>query len=81
MSSQLTGNTAFFSLDYSPLNQQIIAACADRHIRLYDPRVVGMICFLEVFIYCKYSEPSRHGDNHRLGSYCEKIVWQGNNRN
>lgn len=35
---ELAGNKSFFDLDYSLLSRAIIAASADRHIRLYDPR-------------------------------------------
>ncbi|CAG4955987.1 unnamed protein product [Colias eurytheme] len=34
----IAGNKAFFDLDWSPLNNSIITASADRHVRLYDPR-------------------------------------------
>lgn len=34
----IAGNKAFFDVDWSPLNNNIITASADRHIRLYDPR-------------------------------------------
>jgi ribosome biogenesis protein YTM1 len=36
--SDLSGNKAFFDMSWSPLNQTVITASADRHIRLYDPR-------------------------------------------
>ncbi|KAF9418783.1 hypothetical protein HW555_004450, partial [Spodoptera exigua] len=35
---EIAGNKAFFDADWSPLNNSIITASADRHIRLYDPR-------------------------------------------
>ncbi|KAF9824786.1 hypothetical protein SFRURICE_013296 [Spodoptera frugiperda] len=35
---EIAGNKAFFDVDWSPLNNSIITASADRHIRLYDPR-------------------------------------------
>lgn len=36
-----SGNKAFFDVNWSPLNNSIITASADRHIRLYDPRSTG----------------------------------------
>ncbi len=38
MKTELVGNKSFFGLAYSPLNRTVIAASADRTIRLYDPR-------------------------------------------
>lgn len=35
---EIAGNKAFFHVDWSPLNNTLITASADRHIRLYDPR-------------------------------------------
>ncbi|XP_053988455.1 ribosome biogenesis protein WDR12 homolog [Hylaeus anthracinus] len=35
---ELAGNKSFFDIDYSPLSRVLIAASADKHIRLYDPR-------------------------------------------
>ncbi|XP_013186859.1 ribosome biogenesis protein WDR12 homolog [Amyelois transitella] len=35
---EIAGNKAFFDVDWSPLNNNIITASADRHLRLYDPR-------------------------------------------
>ncbi|XP_072949191.1 ribosome biogenesis protein WDR12 homolog [Epargyreus clarus] len=35
---EIAGNKAFFDVDWSPLNNSMITASADRHIRLYDPR-------------------------------------------
>ncbi|KAL4713983.1 hypothetical protein ACJJTC_005614 [Scirpophaga incertulas] len=35
---EIAGNKAFFDADWSPLNNSIITASADRHLRLYDPR-------------------------------------------
>lgn len=35
---EIAGNKAFFDVDWSPLNNSIITASADRHVRLYDPR-------------------------------------------
>lgn len=40
--SQLSGNKAFFDVHYSRLSNLLIAASADRHVRLYDPRSQGM---------------------------------------
>lgn len=37
-SNNLLGSKAFLDLCYSPLNQSIVTAHADRHIRLWDPR-------------------------------------------
>ncbi|XP_041365510.1 ribosome biogenesis protein WDR12 homolog [Gigantopelta aegis] len=34
----LQGSKVFFDVSYSSLNRQIVAASADRHLRLYDPR-------------------------------------------
>ncbi len=31
----------FLDISYSSLNSTIVAASADRHVRLYDPRVTG----------------------------------------
>lgn len=38
MKNQINGNTAFFCLSHSAINKNIIAGCADRFVRLYDPR-------------------------------------------
>lgn len=38
---EIPGNKSFFDLDYSPLSKTIVAASADRHIRLFDPRSTG----------------------------------------
>ncbi|XP_063383997.1 ribosome biogenesis protein WDR12 homolog [Cydia fagiglandana] len=35
---EIAGNKAFFDVDWSPLNNTMITASADRHVRLYDPR-------------------------------------------
>ncbi|XP_053609172.1 ribosome biogenesis protein WDR12 homolog [Plodia interpunctella] len=35
---EIAGNKAFFDVDWSPLNNSIITASADRHLRLFDPR-------------------------------------------
>ncbi|KAG6443742.1 ribosome biogenesis protein WDR12 homolog [Manduca sexta] len=35
---EIAGNKAFFDVDWSPVNNSLITASADRHIRLYDPR-------------------------------------------
>ena len=43
MSSQINGNTAFFTTDWSNINKTVLATCADRHIRLYDPRATGKL--------------------------------------
>lgn len=39
MKEQLVGNKSFFDMSYSPLNQLLITASADSHVRLWDPRV------------------------------------------
>ncbi|OWR44991.1 ribosome biogenesis protein WDR12 [Danaus plexippus plexippus] len=43
LKQEIAGNKAFFDLDWSPLNNNIITASADRHIRLYDPRSTDSI--------------------------------------
>lgn len=35
---EIAGNNAFFDVDWSFLNNTILTASADRHIRVYDPR-------------------------------------------
>ncbi|KPI94425.1 Ribosome biogenesis protein WDR12-like [Papilio xuthus] len=35
---EIAGNKAFFDADWSPLNNSIVTASADRHVRIYDPR-------------------------------------------
>lgn len=37
---QAVGNCAFFCVSWSPLHRALLTGCADRHIRLYDPRDV-----------------------------------------
>lgn len=39
LKTQLNGSKAFFDIAYSHLSRQIISASADRHIRLWDPRI------------------------------------------
>lgn len=34
----MLGSKPFLDLSYSPLNQMIVTAHSDRHIRLWDPR-------------------------------------------
>ncbi|ESN96548.1 hypothetical protein HELRODRAFT_107575 [Helobdella robusta] len=41
MTSSIVGSKVFFDLSYSPLNNLIVAASADRHVRLYDPRITS----------------------------------------
>ncbi|XP_001602606.2 ribosome biogenesis protein WDR12 homolog [Nasonia vitripennis] len=42
---ELAGNKSFFDVDYSPLSKVLIAASADKHVRLYDPRSTeGAVC-------------------------------------
>lgn len=36
---QVVGNCAFFCVSWSPLARTLLAGCADRHIRMYDPRL------------------------------------------
>ncbi|KAK2180861.1 hypothetical protein NP493_424g02080 [Ridgeia piscesae] len=36
--SCIAGTKVFFDIAYSPLNRMLVAASADRHVRLYDPR-------------------------------------------
>lgn len=40
------GTKVFLDIAYSPLNQSVIVASADRHLRLYDPRVTGKMSFV-----------------------------------
>lgn len=42
MKNEIPGNKSFFDLDYSRLSHAIVTGSADRHIRLYDPRSMGM---------------------------------------
>lgn len=35
---EIAGNKSFFDIDYSPLSNAVLAASADKHVRLYDPR-------------------------------------------
>ena len=35
------GSKVFLDMAYSPLSRTLITAAADRHIRLYDPRITG----------------------------------------
>ncbi|XP_068633410.1 ribosome biogenesis protein WDR12 homolog [Battus philenor] len=35
---EIAGNKAFFDTDWSPLNNSILTASADRYVRIYDPR-------------------------------------------
>ncbi|XP_071514205.1 ribosome biogenesis protein WDR12 homolog [Panulirus ornatus] len=37
--SQIIGNCAFFAVTWSPLNRTLLTGCADRYIRMYDPRI------------------------------------------
>ncbi|XP_045613933.1 ribosome biogenesis protein WDR12 homolog [Procambarus clarkii] len=37
--SQINGNNAFFAVSWSPLNHLLLTGCADRFIRMYDPRI------------------------------------------
>ncbi|KAG0714287.1 Ribosome biogenesis protein WDR12 [Chionoecetes opilio] len=39
--SQAIGNCAFFCVSWSPFSRTLLTGCADRHIRLYDPRDTG----------------------------------------
>lgn len=41
LKSEIVGNKSFFCISRSPLNQTLITASADRHIRLYDARSQG----------------------------------------
>lgn len=41
LKSEVVGNKSFFSISRSELNHTIIAASADRHVRLYDTRSQG----------------------------------------
>lgn len=36
----------FLDISYSDLNKTLVAASADRHLRLYDPRVTGKNLFV-----------------------------------
>ncbi|KAG7159910.1 ribosome biogenesis protein WDR12 homolog [Homarus americanus] len=37
--SQINGNNAFFTVSWSPLSRLLLTGCADRFIRMYDPRI------------------------------------------
>lgn len=39
--TEISGNKAFFDINYSPLNNLIIAASADKNLRIYDTRLKG----------------------------------------
>lgn len=39
--TEISGNKPFFDVDYSHLNNLIIAASADKNLRIYDPRLKG----------------------------------------
>jgi len=50
------GSKAFFDVSYSSLSKQLIAASADRHLRLYDTRststdTVLFICALQLMLF------------------------------
>lgn len=45
LKSEIVGNKSFFCVSYSPLNQTLVSASADRHVRLYDARSQGKFYF------------------------------------
>lgn len=47
--SAITGSKVFFDVQYSPLNQLLVAASADRHIRLYDQRTSSGAAVMATF--------------------------------
>lgn len=47
LKTEIVGNKSFFCISRSPLNQTIVAASADRHIRIYDARSQGLFKFYE----------------------------------
>lgn len=50
----LSGNKAFFDADWSPLNNSIVTASADRHVRIYDPRSTGKYSDYLNYFYLEY---------------------------
>ena len=56
LKTEIVGNKSFFSMSRSVLNQMLITASADRHVRLYDPRSQGKFedNFLKIIFYLKY---------------------------
>lgn len=52
--TQINGSVAFFCLSYSPLNRTVLAGCADRQIKLYDPRARGNMHYMQTFFFFLY---------------------------
>ncbi|KAB7497699.1 Ribosome biogenesis protein WDR12-like protein [Armadillidium nasatum] len=79
--TQINGSVAFFCLSYSPLNRTVLAGCADRQIKLYDPRArEGNIVQNKFSNHTKWVPSvmwSPHNENLFVsGSYDHKIkVW------
>ena len=49
--SQMNSNCAIFCVTYSPLNHTVLTGCADKYIRLYDPRASGVYIYLFYLLF------------------------------